>query len=113
MRSDRLARTLAASLAQHQTRGLVDAAAGLNDVVIHGRIDLQAVAEDMLLAAMPSSGTARLSWSVWFADEVEDRRACARREHKQRRLAEQARRDPASADAAIARLKLRDQASVR
>ncbi|MCW1431516.1 hypothetical protein [Novosphingobium sp. JCM 18896] len=113
MRSDRLARALAESLARHQSRGLVDAAAGLSDVVIHGRLDLQAVAEDVALAAGRRPQSARRSWAGWFAQDVDDRRALSRREHRQRCLAEQARRDPASADAAIARLKLRDQASVR
>lgn len=113
MRSDRLARALAASLARHQTRGLVDATAGLDDVVIHGRVDLQAVAEDMLFAVARRPGSARRSWSAWFAHDVADRHELSRRAYRQSRLAEQARRDPESADAAIARLKLRDQANVR
>lgn len=113
MRSDRLARALAASIARRQSRGLVDAAAGMADVVIHGRVDLQAVAEDMLAAAARSQAPARRSWAAWFVHDVEDRREGSRCERRRRRLAERARRDPASADAAIARLKLRDQASVR
>ena len=49
MISDELAKLLAASIARHQSRGLVDDATGLADVVIHGRVDMLAVAEEVLV----------------------------------------------------------------
>ena len=112
MRSARLAHRLATSIARHQSRGLVDAAAGMTDVVIHGRVDLVAVADEMATAAR-AVGAVRRSWSSWFGHDVDDRREAARLAHRRQCLAEQARQDPESAEAAIARLKLRDQASVR
>ena len=73
MRSARLAHRLATSIARHQSRGLVDAAAGMTDVVIHGRVDLVAVADEMATAAR-AVGAVRRSWSSWFGHDVDDRR---------------------------------------
>jgi len=103
-----MARTLAASIARRQSRGLVDAAAGMTDVVIHGRVNLQAVAEDMIVAASRLASPVRQSWAAWFTLDVEDRRELRRREGRRRSLAEQARSDPASAPAALARLRMRE-----
>jgi len=108
MASDRWARVIAASIARHQTRGLVDDATGLADVVIHGRVNLLAVAEDIVAASARQLDPARRSWAGWFSHCVEDRRDLRRIERRRERLAEQIRSDPASPDAAIARLKLRD-----
>ncbi len=108
-RSDRLARAIADSLPRHQSRGLVDDATGLADVVIHGRVNLLEVAKDALAASAEELKPAGKSWAAWFVRDVDARR-CARRAARQReRLAERLAGD-APADAAIARLKLRDLA---
>lgn len=106
MSSDRLARIVAASIARHQTRGLVDDAAGLTDVVIHGRVDLRAVADEVLAAALRQSRPARKSWPAWFVVEVEGGREARRRARQREVLTEQLERDRTSAEAALARLRL-------
>ena len=90
MTHDDLAKILAASLLRHQSRGLVDAAAGMEDVVIHGRADLTAVARD-LLAATGQGQLPRRSWAGWFLTEIELRKGAQREERRRHSLAEQLR----------------------
>ena len=108
--SDRLARAIADSLARHQSRGLVDDATGLADVVIHGRVNLLEVAKDALAASAEELKPAGKSWAAWFVRGVHMRRSARRLAHERERLAERLARE-APADAAIARLKLRDLSS--
>lgn len=108
MTSEQFARLLAASLAQHQSRGLVDDGFGMLDVVIHGRINLLAVAEDLLSASSESLERPQRSWSPWFVGNVEARRKAARRARLRARLAEQLDRGTTAAEAALVRLRLRD-----
>lgn len=105
---DRFARLVAASLDAHRRRGLVDHAFGLDDVAIHGRVDLTAVAEDLLAAAADHLAPPRRSWSRWFAAAASTRRTDARRNHARAELLEQIATGPTPAEAAIARLRLRD-----
>ena len=104
MTSKGLARVVAASIARRQHRGLVDDAAGLTDVVIHGRVDLLAVAEDLIGAA---AAPVRQSWPAWFAVRSERQRETLRQLRRREALADRlgAESDPAAA--AIARLRLR------
>ena len=108
MTPDEWAHLLATSIARHQTRGLVDAATGLADVVIHGRVDMLAVAEDILAAATGEGKPAHPSWPAWFAGRVEDRRRARRHLRAREKLLEQLETAPSEADAALARLRVRD-----
>ncbi len=107
MTTEELARAIAASMARHQSRGLVDDAKSLADVVVHGRIDLLAVADDVLLAFNPAPVLNPLSWGSWFARGVADRRKARRQAVMRALLLEQLDSGLSAADAAIARLKLR------
>lgn len=108
MNPDRLAKIVAQSIALHQSRGLVDDAAGLNDVVIHGRVDLTSVASDLIAAALADTRSARKSWSAWFAFGVEQRQQDRRRQRKRERLAQRLENASTPADTAIARLRMRE-----
>ncbi len=106
MTSDRLARALAHSLARHQSRGLVDGAAGLADVVIHGRVDLLAVADEVQAAALAQAKPARRSWSGWFTAAVQAQQHLRQQDRDRERLAE-GRESGSQVDAAITRLRIR------
>lgn len=106
-----LAKRLADSIDRHQTRGLSYAAHGLEDVVIHGRVNLLAVAEDVWSAALRQTQSPRRSWSAWFAGHVESRRIAAQDAATRALWAQLAADDPDGADAALARLRLRDENS--
>lgn len=108
MNSDQLARLIAASLARHQSRGLVDAATGLRDVVIHGRVDLAAVADEVLAEALRDAKPARRSWAAWFACEVADRQRARGQARVRARLAEQLECGESAAEIALARMRLRE-----
>lgn len=101
MTDNDMARLIAASIARHQTRGLTYGDATTEDVVIHGHIDMRAVAADVI--AQMATTFALPSWAPWFGRAVHRRRGQA---------AEQARLDAAAADveAAIERLRLRAEA---
>jgi hypothetical protein len=106
MTPDDLAKILAASLLRHQSRGLVDAAAGMEDVVIHGRADLTAVARD-LLAATGQGQAPHRSWAGWFLTEIELRKGAQREERRKQDLADQLRSGATPVDLALGRLRLR------
>jgi hypothetical protein len=106
MTPDELATIIAASLLRHQSRGLVDAAAGMTDVVVHGRVDLAAVAGD-LLAAAGAREHPRRSWAGWFVTGVEVRKGAHRQERRREILAEQLRAGATPVDLALGRLRLR------
>jgi hypothetical protein len=108
MISDELAQLLAASIARHQSRGLVDDATGLADVVIHGRVDMLAVADEVLEAARRAEQPGHASWSAWFACRVEGRRKADRQQRTREKLLEQLESAPSEAEAALARLRVRD-----
>lgn len=108
MSSDRLARTIAESLARHQSRGLVDGANGMADVVIHGRVDLISVAEDVLAATMTQPKPARKSWSGWFAGRADTSKRLRRHAHRRDELARLLESGPSPAETAIARLRMRE-----
>ena len=107
MTSDALATVIAASIARRQTRGLVDDAAGLGDVVIHGRVDLLAVAADILSAAARQGKPGRKSWAAWFVGEVEQRRDTRRKARARQKLLEDLENSPTPAEMAILRMRLR------
>ncbi|QZP08826.1 hypothetical protein [Caenibius sp. WL] len=107
MSSDELARIIAGSIARHQTRGLVDGATGMEDVVIHGRVDLRAVAEDVFTAALRQARPARRSWAPWFICAADAKRQARRQDRIRERLLEQAENGPTPADVAIARMRMR------
>lgn len=107
MTSDELAQIVAASLSQHQSRGLVDAAAGLGDVVVHGRIDLTAVARDLLAAVGRQGQPPRRSWAGWFVAGAEGRKGARRAERRRESLAEQLRSGATPVEQALGRLRLR------
>jgi hypothetical protein len=107
MNPDELARIVAASITRHQSRGLVDDAAGLVDVVIHGRVDMISVARDVLVASGRHAGSARRSWAAWFAGDVDLRRDAERQKRRRQALAEQLRSDPTPVETAITRMRMR------
>jgi hypothetical protein len=107
MTPDELAKIIAASLLRHQSRGLVDAAAGMGDVVIHGRVDLTAVARDLFAASGRQGSPPRRSWAGWFITEVELRKGDQREERRRQGLAEQLRSGATPVDLALGRLRLR------
>ncbi|MDB5724348.1 MAG: hypothetical protein JWQ16_1102 [Novosphingobium sp.] len=107
MTPDELAKIIAASLLRHQSRGLVDAAAGMGDVVIHGRADLTAVARDLLATPGQQGPPPRRSWAGWFVTEVELRKGHQREEGRRQALAEQLRNGATPVDLALGRLRLR------
>ena len=85
---DEYAKVIAAAIALHQTRGLVDDATGLRDVVIHGRVDLVAVASDLLAGAGKAQPSPR-SWQGWFTRKVTEPRSSEKRDGLRRKLMEQ------------------------
>lgn len=107
MTPDELAKIVAASLLRHQSRGLVDAAAGMGDVVVHGRVDLTAVARDLLAAPGRQGQPPRRSWAGWFVTEAELRKGAHREERRRQSLAEQLRSGATPVDLALGRLRLR------
>jgi hypothetical protein len=107
MTADELARIVATSLARHQSRGLVDDATGLSDVVIHGRVNLLAVAADVLAAAAGPARPIRESWPGWFGRRVEARRRARRQARLRERLAEQIENGQSATDVALTRLRIR------
>ncbi len=108
MNTDELAKLIAASIARHQTRGLVDDATGLTDVVIHGRVNLLAVAEEVRDAALSHAQPVRQSWARWFRTGVETRRKDSRQAYMREKLAEQLENGMTPVEEAIVRLRLRD-----
>lgn len=107
MSSDRLARVIAESLARHQSRGLVDGTTDLSDVVIHGRVDLLAVADEVLDASIAQLKPPKKSWAGWFICSVDARRQVRRHERKREKLADRVNCGSNAAEAAIARLRIR------
>lgn len=107
MTPDELAKIIAASLLRHQSRGLVDSAAGMGDVVVHGRVDLTAVARDLLVAPDRQGQPPRRSWAGWFVTETELRKGSLREERRRQNLAEQLRSAATPVDLALGRLRLR------
>lgn len=108
MSLDQLAKEIAASLARHQSRGLVDDARGMNDVVIHGHVDLLGVADEVLRASIAQLKPVRPSWSGWFLSQADTRRRLRRYQREVEELAERLARTGNPAEAAIIRLKCRD-----
>ncbi|AZI35663.1 hypothetical protein NT2_07_00500 [Caenibius tardaugens NBRC 16725] len=109
MDPEQLAQLIANSIARHQSRGLVDGAKGMHDVVIHGRADLLAVAEDVIAAHVQQTKLARRSWAPWFSHEVDVRHKAQRQERLRARLAEHLENGGLSAvEEAITRLRMRD-----
>lgn len=107
MSSDRLAKAISGSVARHQSRGLVDAAGGMTDVVIHGRVDMLAVAEDLLATSLFELQPATKSWAGWFVRKVRRQQQMRRLEQMHEHLSN--RLDSANpAEAAIVRLKMRE-----
>lgn len=106
MTEDELAALLLDSIARHQSRGIVYGDAASGSAVVHGRIDLAAVASD--LGAMLAIDGAARSWSGWFASRVHARR---RREAAQDRHLAQVQEREARSAAALERLRLRGQRS--
>lgn len=102
---DQLAKEIADSLARHQSRGLVDSAGGMTDVVIHGRADLLAVASEVLEASIAQLKPARTSWGGWFVIRANRRRRLLKNERERQELAD--RLDDDAVSAAIVRLKIR------
>jgi hypothetical protein len=107
MTPDELAQVIAASLLRHQSRGLVDPAAGMSDVVVHGRVDLTAVARDLLAAPGTQRLPARRSWAGWFVTGIEIRKGAQREERRRQDLADQVRTAATPVDLALGRLRLR------
>lgn len=107
MNPDELAKVIAASISRHQSRGLVDAAAGMGDVVVHGRVDLAAVAQDVLGAPDVQRMPARRSWAGWFVTGAELRKVARREGRRREHLAEQLRSGATPVDLALGRLRLR------
>lgn len=107
MTPDEMAKVISASLSRHQSRGLVDTATGLADVVVHGRVDLIAVARDVLAAPDARRSAGRRSWAGWFVTEVELRKEAGREERRRQHLAEQLRSGGTPVDLALGRLRLR------
>jgi hypothetical protein len=95
---DELARVLAISIARHQSRGLVDDANGVTDVVIHGRVNLRAVAKDVRGAVLTDGNPPRRSWAAWFIAEVDDRRRARRSSRNRNQSIEQLRSRLLAAD---------------
>jgi len=108
MSLDQLAKEIAASLARHQSRGLVDDAKGMTDVVIHGRVDLLGVANEVLMASIVQLKPVRKSWSGWFMSQAAARRRFRKYEREVEKLAERMECAGSEAEAAIARLKSRE-----
>lgn len=103
-----LAKKVAESLARHQSRGLVDDAKGMRDVIIHGHVDLVGVASDVLTASIAVLKPARKSWGGWFVLRADARRRLLRNERELERLAEKLENASNDAEAAIIRLKSRE-----
>ena len=108
MDPEQFAKLIAASIAQHQSRGLIDDGFGMLDVVIHGRVDLLAVAQDVLSASAQDTRPAGRSWSPWFTDNVAARRSTERQKRVRAKLVDQIECGSTPAEAAIARLRLRE-----
>jgi len=108
MSLEQFAKTIAESLARHQTRGLVDDAKGMTDVVIHGHVDLIGVANEVLMAAMAELRPARKAWRGWFIARANARRSDLRRERELDKLAERLKGARNIAEAAIIRLRSRE-----
>ena len=108
MNSDELAKIIAESIARHQSRGLVDGATGMADVVIHGRVDLLAVADEVFDAVIRQAKPSGTSWAAWFICGVENRRRARRQDRLRQKLAERLENSPTPADEAIVRLRMRD-----
>lgn len=104
---DRLAKEIAESFARHQSRGLVDDTMGMADVVIHGRVNLLAVADEVLAASIAQLKPARKSWGGWFISRTESRRRGRRHERECQNLAEKLMSGSSALDAAITRLRIR------
>lgn len=98
MTDDELAEVIAASIANRQTRGLIYRDPATGETVVHGRVDMTAVAEDVI--GVVTAVQARRSWAPWFVCAAQMRR---RRTVRAGRLAEEA----ALAEAALARLRSR------
>ncbi len=108
MTPDELAKVIVAGIERHQTRGLVYDATGMFDVVMHGRVNMLSVADDVLGVMTRRLPAPRPSWSSWFARDVTARRLARRLERERAELIAQLQDGLSSADQAILRLRLRD-----
>lgn len=79
----------------------------MTDVVIHGRVDMLAVAEDLLATSLFELQPATKSWAGWFVRKVRRQQQMRRLEQMHEHLSN--RLDSANpAEAAIVRLKMRE-----
>lgn len=108
MSVEQLAKDIAHSLARNQSRGLVDDAKGMSEVVIHGRVDLLGVAEDMLQAYLPGPKPVRRSWGGWFVYRTDVRRKAAKGAWELQKLIEGLKDTNNEAEAAMIRLRCRE-----
>lgn len=108
MSLEQLAESIAESLARHQSRGLVDGAKGMTDVIIHGHVDLVGVANEVLLASIAELKPVRKSWSGWFIAKTYARQGHLRNERELEKLAQRLERTSNLAEAAIIRLRSRE-----
>ncbi len=108
MSVEQLAKAIAQSLARNQSRGLVDDARGMSEVVIHGRIDLLGVAEEMRQAYRPELKPVRQSWGSWFVYRTEARRRADKGAWELQKLVESLKDTNNEAEAALIRLRCRD-----
>ena len=108
MTPDELAKAIVEGIERHQTRGLVYEATGMFDVVMHGRVNMLSVADDVLAAMTRRLPPPRASWASWFARDVTTRRLALKREQERARLIALLDDGLSPADQAILRLRLRD-----
>jgi hypothetical protein len=79
----------------------------MDDVVIHGRVDLRAVAEDLLIATLDELRPVRKSWAAWFVLRTVAERESYRLDQERRNLASRLGNASGAAEAALVRLRLR------
>ena len=108
MTPDELAKVIVAGIERHQTRGLVYEATGMFDVVMHGRVNMLSVADEVLATMTRRLPPRRASWGPWFARDVTARRLAQKLEQERDALMARLEDGLSPADLAILRLRLRD-----
>ena len=108
MTPDEMAKAIISAMTRHQTRGLVDDAKGLFDVVIHGRTNLLAVADEVLAQTTERARIPHMSWGSWFEQGVTRRRRLQKQKTLRAGVIEQFESELSPADMAILRLRLRE-----
>lgn len=108
MTPDELAKVIVAGIERHQTRGLIYDATGMFDVVMHGRVNMLSVADEVLASITRRLPPPRVSWAGWFARDVTARRLAQKLERERAALMAQLQDGLSPADLAILRLRLRD-----